>query len=55
MENNDPLHPLHDRKSNKKTTGNIAYYVFCAIPFVLLGATFFFIYKVIQADMAGRL
>jgi hypothetical protein len=55
MDNNDPLHQIHDRISKKKKIGDIVYNVLYAIPFVLLGAAFFFIYKVIQAHMAGRL
>jgi hypothetical protein len=55
MDNNDPLYPIHGRKSKKNKMGDIVYYVLYAILFALAGATFFFIYKVIQAHMAGRL
>ncbi len=55
MDHNDPLYPIHDRKSKKKKIGDIVYYVLYAILFALVGATFFFIYKVIQYEMTGRL
>ena len=55
MNHNDPLFPNHDRKSKKKKMDDIMYYVLYAILFALVGATFFFIYKVLQAHMGGRL
>lgn len=55
MDNNDPLYPISEGKPLKKKIGDIVYNVLYKIPFVLAGAAFLFIYKVLQAHMAGRL
>ncbi len=55
MDNNDPLYPIHDGKAKMKEKGDIVYGPLYAIPFVLAGAAFFFIYKVIQSNMDGLL
>ena len=55
MDHNDSLYPIDDGKSKKKKIGDIVYSVTYALLFSLVGATFFLIYKVIQAHMANML
>ncbi len=55
MDYNDPLYPIHDRKSKKKKMVDIVYYVLFTLFFALLGAICFLIYKFVQYEMTGRL
>ena len=55
MDHNNSLYPTYDKKSKKKKIGDIVYYVTYGLIFALVGATFFLIYKVIQAHMANML
>lgn len=53
MDHNDPLYPIYDKKSKKQKLRDIVYYVIYALIIALVGATCFFMYKLIQYDFTG--